>query len=81
MSRMIKVGLIKRKNGKYFLTSLGKVVYEAESMIESALKDYWKLKAIDSLEGTLNMELPTEEHSKILDSLIDNQNIKQILLK
>jgi predicted transcriptional regulator len=82
MSRMRKAGLIKRKNGKYFLTSLGKVVHEAESMIESALKDYWKLKAIDSLEGDgLNMELPTEEHSKILDTLIDNQNIKQILLK
>jgi predicted transcriptional regulator len=82
MSRMIKVGLIKRKNGKYFLTSLGKVVYEAESMIENALNDYWKLKAIDSLEGDgLNMELPTEERSKILDTLIANQNIKQILLK
>ena len=82
MSRMIKVGLIKRKNRKYFLTSLGKVVYEAESMIESALNDYWKLKALDSLKGDgLNMELPTEEHSKILDTLIANQNIKQILLK
>jgi predicted transcriptional regulator len=79
-SCMIKVGLIKRVKGKYFLTSLGKVVYEAESMIENALNDYWKLKAIDSLEGALNMERPTEEHSKILDTLIDNQNIKQILL-
>ena len=79
---MIKVGLIKRKNRKYFLTSLGKVVYEAESMIENALNDYWKLKALDSLKGDgLNMELPTEEHSKILDTLIANQNIKQILLK
>jgi predicted transcriptional regulator len=82
MSRMRKAGLIKRKNGKYFLTSLGKVVHEAESMIESALKDYWKLKAIDSLEHDgSKLELPTEEHSKILDTLIDNQAIKEILLK
>ena len=80
MSRMRKAGLIKRKNGKYFLTSLGKVVHEAESMIESALKDYWKLKAIDSLEGALNIELPTEERTKILDTLIDNHHIKEILL-
>jgi len=51
-------------------------------MIENALNDYWKLKALDSLKGDgLNMELPTEEHSKILDTLIANQNIKQILLK
>jgi predicted transcriptional regulator len=80
MSRMIKTGLIKRKNGKYFLTSLGKIVYEAQAMIENALNDYWKLKAIDSLEGALNMELPTEERSKILDTLIDNHHIKEILL-
>jgi predicted transcriptional regulator len=80
MSRMIKVGLIKRKNGKYFLTSLGKIVYEAQAMIENALNDYWKLKAIDSLEGALNIELPTEERSKILDTLIDNHHIKEILL-
>ena len=77
MSRMIKVGLIKRKNGKYFLTSLGKIVYEAEAMIENALNDYWKLKAIDSLDGSINT---TEERSKILDTLIDNHHIKEILL-
>jgi len=74
---MIKVGLIKRKNGKYFLTSLGKIVYEAEAMIENALNDYWKLKAIDSLDGSINT---TEERSKILDTLIDNHHIKEILL-
>jgi predicted transcriptional regulator len=73
MSRMTKVGLIKRVKGKYFLTSLGKVVYEAESMIENALNDYWKLKAIDSIlekENSINTELvPTKERNKILDSL------------
>jgi predicted transcriptional regulator len=85
MSRMTKVGLIKRVKGKYFLTSLGKVVYEAESMIENALNDYWKLKTIDSIlekENSINTELvPTEERNKILDSLIDNQKIKEILLQ
>ena len=85
MSRMTKVGLIKRVKGKYFLTSLGKVVYEAESMIENALNDYWKLKAIDSIlekENSINTELvPTKERNKILDSLIDNQKIKEILLQ
>ena len=38
-------------------------------MIENALKDYWKLKAIDSLEGNGSyVELLTEAHSKILDT-------------
>jgi len=81
MSRMTRVGLIKRKNGQYFLTSLGKVVYQAEAMIEGALNDYWKLKAIDSLETSINSSgLPDEERKKILDTLIDNRHIKEILL-
>ena len=31
MSALVKVGLIMRKNGDYFLTSLGKVVYEPKA--------------------------------------------------
>jgi hypothetical protein len=80
MSRMMRVGLIKRENGKYFLTSLGKVVYNAESIIEGALHYYWKLKALDSLRvNHPNAKLPREEYSKIIDKLIDNQKIKEIL--
>ena len=80
MSRMTKVGLIQRKNGKYFLTSLGKVIYQAQTLIGNTLKDYWKLKAIDSLDSSTNTRLPQEEHEKILNTLIDDQQIKEILL-
>jgi uncharacterized protein YlaN (UPF0358 family) len=80
MSRMTKVGLIQRKNGKYFLTSLGRVTYQAHTIIENALTDYWKLKAIDSLDSSTSTGLPQEEHDKILNTLIDNHQIKQILL-
>lgn len=76
---MTKVGLIQRKNGKYFLTSLGRVTYQAQTMIENALTDYWKLKAIDSLDSSTNMGLPRDERDKILNTLIDNQKIRQIL--
>ena len=80
MSRMTKLGLIKRGNGKYFLTSLGKVVYNAESNISIALQHYWKLKALDTIqEGNLNRTLPNEEYSKILDKLIDIPEIREIL--
>jgi predicted transcriptional regulator len=79
-SRMTKVGLIKREAGKYLLTSLGKVVYNAESNIRMALQHYWKLKAIDTLqEGNLNRKLPNEEYSKILEKLIDIPEIREIL--
>ena len=62
MSRMTKVGLIQRKNGKYLLTSLGRVIYQAQTLIGNTLKDYWKLKAIDSLDSSTRYRgLPQEE--------------------
>ncbi len=77
LSRMTKVGLVKRKNGKHFLTAFGKVVYDAQKTIEKAVDIFWKLKAIDSLE--LSGELPQEERAKLIDNLLDNKEIKQIL--
>jgi predicted transcriptional regulator len=81
ISSLIKVGLIKRENSKHFLTSLGKVVFKTETMIEGALKDYWKLKAIDSLETSINTnELPDVEHKRIVEVLIGSQEIREIIL-
>ena len=77
ISRMTRAGLIKREKRKYFLTSLGKVVYEAVSTITIGLYYYWRLKAIDELQF---QELQVEQYSKIIDNLIENQKIKEILI-
>ncbi|MEP0825265.1 MAG: hypothetical protein HRF40_07255 [Nitrososphaera sp.] len=79
LSRMTKAGLVRKKSGKYLLTAFGKVVYDAQSTVESALTSYWKLRAIDSLE--MSNELPREEQQKLIDALLDNQEIKGILVK
>jgi hypothetical protein len=79
LSNLTKAGLIKRKHGRYSLTAFGKVVYDSEIAIEGAFNIYWKLKAIDSI-GISN-ELPKEEYSKIVDALIDNYEIKDMLIK
>jgi predicted transcriptional regulator len=79
LSRLVHCGLIKRNDNKYFLTTLGKVIYDAQATIENALKNYWKLKAIDSLgvgEGT-----PTEDQKNLVETLINDQQIKNILVK
>jgi predicted transcriptional regulator len=79
MSRLMNAGLIKRKNGKHTLTAFGKIIYHtALTTIENATTNYWKLKAIDSLE--MSNDLPVEEHKKIIASLIDSQQIKSILI-
>ena len=75
------VGLIKRNNGKYFLTLLGKVVYDTQMIIGKALTYYWKLKAIESVEMSSNIEIPKEELTQLINTLIDNHFIKDILLK
>jgi predicted transcriptional regulator len=79
MSNLIKSDLVSRKNKRYFLTSFGKIVYDAQKTIEMAAKDRWKLKAIDSIIRADNCGLPAEEFNKIINTLIKNQQIKDIL--
>jgi len=80
MSNLMKSGLVKRKNRQYTLTSFGKVVYDIHIIIEKVITNYyWKLKAFDLVEVT-NRGLSKEEHNKILDALIDNDNIKQLII-
>jgi predicted transcriptional regulator len=79
LSRMTSAGLVRRKNGKYILTTFGRIVYDSKVTIENALSNYWKLKAIDSLE-TSN-EVPKEEQQKLIETLLENEKIKAILEK
>ena len=74
MFDLINAGLVRRTNGKYFVTSFGKVVYKAQELIGMALQYSSKLKAIDSVES------PPAESSKIIDTLISNSEIKEILV-
>jgi len=78
MSRMSKAGLVKRQKGRYFVTAFGKVIYDAHRLLVSAVKNHWKLKAIDSLGNQIL--LPKEERAKIIERMIGNQQIRQILL-
>jgi hypothetical protein len=77
ISRMIKVGLIKRRQGKLVLTAFGKIVYESQKFLEIASNSQWKLKVIDSID--VSDDLPKEERRKLLDNLIENRRIKEIL--
>jgi hypothetical protein len=74
-------GLIKRHKGKYFLTLLGKVVYELQMIIGKTLAYYWKLKAIESIETSTASGILNEEITQLINALIDNHQIKDILLK
>jgi len=79
MSRLMKTGVVKRKNGKHFLTAFGKVVYDAQVTIKKAVESYWKLKAIDSID--LSDEITVKERDKLIQTLLDDVEIREILSK
>ena len=80
MSAMTNAGLITRRNGKFFLTSFGKVVYQAQILIGKAQQNHWKLKAVDAIESS-NDALTTEDRDNFINSLIMDDDLKQILLR
>jgi predicted transcriptional regulator len=79
LSRMVRAGLVRRKNGNYILTTFGRIVYESKVTLEIALTNYWKLKAIDSIE--ISNELPKEEQQKLVETLLDNEDLKEIIMR
>ena len=79
MSELVKADLVSRRDGKYFLTTFGKIVDHAQTSIETAMGNYWKLKAIDNLENS--NQIPQEEYNKIIHLLIDNEGTKEQLIK
>ncbi len=67
-----------------FITSFGKIVYDAQLMIGKAVESYWKLKALDSfsLSSSVESQLPADEYNKVIDVLMNgNDEIKDILRK
>ena len=79
MSRLMKTGMVKRKNGKHFLTAFGKIIYDAQITVKKAVESYWKLKAIDSID--LSDEITVKERDKLIHTLLDDVEIREILSK
>ena len=81
ISGLTSADLIKKKQGQYCLTALGKVVYNAHTVIGRALSYYWKMKAIESIQSSAGRELAREDMLMLIQSLIDNHQVRDILLK
>ena len=78
---LTSAGLIKKKQGHYYLTALGKVIYNAHSIIDKALAYYWKMKAIESIQSSAGLELAGEDMQLLIENLIDDHKVRDILLK
>jgi predicted transcriptional regulator len=82
LSGLVDAGLIRKFEGRYLLTLVGKIVYNAQINIGKALSYYWKLKAIESIEmSSPGARITNEELKQLIDALIDNHFIKDFLIK
>ena len=81
MMELMDADLVRRISGRYSLTSLGKIMFNSYMRIETAIKYYWKLKAIDSITMATEVKgLPAKEYETIVKNLIDNDQIKAVLV-
>ena len=77
ISALRKSGLVEKINGKYIITSFGKVVHEARQLIETGVREYWQLKAIDAIW----FELPKKERNETIEALICDLEIRELLFR
>jgi predicted transcriptional regulator len=76
---LLEVGLIKRKKGRFSITAFGAVVYHAQLVIESGIKNYWKLKAVDSIQSST--DIGEQERVKLIKSILGDIEIERILVE
>lgn len=72
-------GLIKGRFGKYTLTYFGEIVYSAQRIMIKAISERWKFGAIDSIKNN-NMPFCTDDYVKLIENLIDDVDLKGIVL-
>ena len=76
---MLQVGLVKRSKGSFSLTNFGIVVFHAQLVIESGIKNYWKLKAVDSIQATGG--IAEQERKMLIKTILNDNRIENILVK
>jgi DNA-binding HxlR family transcriptional regulator len=77
--QMLNTGIIKRVKGKFSLTNFGVVIYHAQLVMEKGVNSFWKLKAIDSIQDS--GQIDENERMKLIKRILDDGAIENILVK
>ena len=77
--QLLEAGLVQRFKGRFSLTNLGTVIFHAQLIMEAGVNNYWKLKAIDSIQGS--GQIGEEERIKLIKTLLNDNHIESILVK
>jgi hypothetical protein len=70
MRQLLKGGLVQKIKGNFSLTCFGAIVYHAQVVIESGVNNYWKLKAIDSIQTSRG--IVEQERLKLIKAIVDD---------
>ena len=76
-TRLLNIGLIRRKNGEFYLTSFGQLIHQSQLKIASALKHSSELRAIDVLRSDPGMS--EDQEKSLIDNLIDDPELKRLI--
>jgi hypothetical protein len=56
----------------------GLLLYHAQLVVEKGVNNFWKLKAIDSIQSSA--EIGQHERTKLIKTIIDDSGIENILM-
>ncbi len=79
MRKLMDTGVIQRCKGHFSLTCLGAVVYHAQLVLEAGVNNYWKLKAIDSIQGS--GQIAEHERIKLVKTILNDNMIENIVVR
>ena len=72
-SRLMKIGIISRKNGDIILTSFGQLVYKAQLKIGTAFSHSSELRMIDAIKSHSGMS--EDEQKRIIDKILEDSEL------
>jgi CheY-like chemotaxis protein len=76
LSELFRIDLIRKKSGKYCLTSLGKLIYDWQIREENMLSLRHNLKVIDSVE-----DFALDDRNEIISCIIKDTHARDLLMQ
>lgn len=77
--QFLNTGLVRRVKGKFSLTNFGVIIYHAQLIMEAGVNNYWKLKAIDSIQDS--GQIGEHERLKLVKTILNDNVIENILVR
>jgi predicted transcriptional regulator len=77
--QFLNAGLVSRVKGKFSLTNFGVIIYHAQLIMEAGVNNYWKLKAIDSIQDS--GQIGEHERLKLVKTILNDDVIENILVR